>query len=590
MIAFILHKTNKHKKDNENKSFFVFEKQTFLENVSEIENYSIVSNCLLTDYTKPENNNSKIIEEFKINNNEFLKNIKGEFSFGIWDNNKKTFFGARDRVGVKPFYYYNDNNIFIYSSSLKYIKERLKLTYLNKFWISDLLSGIVYDKTSTLYKEIFRLPPAHYLIVNENNFEIKKYWELKANKIENITDNEAVLLFKEKLFNAVNSRFFANITGTELSGGLDSSGVTSIVAIHAKELNSKIYSFSHRLSDNFSNKIYPFTDEREFSNLVLNKYPNINFSPIYSEEKGIIEPINKVIDILGSIPYNTLTYFFDELFETAQKNNVKILMSGFGGDEIASNHGKYYLSDLAKQFKFKKLQAELNSNFFSKKYISFLLQKNIPSLFKFYKILKNNKTWQETKFNNSLINKEFAEKTNLKKRYWQRYNYSNVKTFDNFIISKFNEHYIQSRLETVGEVARHYEIEQTHPLLDTELIETYLNLPNHLKYKNGINRFLFREALNNVLPQEIYKRNDKTKATVPNIWHRMQKDLNKIQVENIYINPILFNKQKLLIETKINNIKIDDKKINQNIFQQAITLQLFLNSKHYKASNHTNLF
>ncbi len=544
MLAFVLHKTNKYKKEKQKQQYFVFEKQTFLEHFDETERYEIISNCLITNYTKPETYNKQILDLYDKYNYRMFDQLKGEFSFGIWDKQKQTFFGGRDRVGVKPFYYYNDNDIFIYSTTLKYIKDFFGFTELNEYWIADALSGIVYDKTSTQFSKIFRMPPAHYMTVNKEKFEIKQYWELKVNKIENISEEEAIKLFREKLFNAVNSRFFPHITGTELSGGLDSSGVTSIAAIRAKEMGSKLYSYSQRLNDNDIGKYHPFKDERFFSDLLALKYNNLILNSVTPKNKGIINSMEKTINIFGAPVYNPLSYYFDIIYENAKKNNINLILSGYGGDEIVSNNGILILKDLVKSFNLYNLKKYTNVDSF----IKTLIKTYTPTLYKILIRLYKGTTPYEYKLNNSLLNDFYFKKFNIKQRYIKTYN-TTFKSFDKHIISKFYSHYISNRLEELGIIAREYNIEQTHPLLDIELVEIYLNIPNKFKYNKNYNRTLFRMSLRDILPLEILYRNDKTGATIPTTMYRIYLDLNKIKkCKSEYVRKELFNKKINVLE------------------------------------------
>ncbi len=568
MLAFVLHKTNKYKKDNQEQQYFVFEKQTFLEHFDETETHSIISNCLITNYTKPETYNKQILDLYKQKNTELFTELKGEFSFGIWDKQKQTFFGGRDRVGVKPFYYYNDDDIFIYSTTLKYIKDFFGFTELNEYWIADALSGIVYDKTSTQFPKIFRMPPAHYIIVDKEKFEIKRYWELKVNKIENISEEEAIKLFREKLFEAVNSRFFPHITGTELSGGLDSSGVTSIAAIRAKEKGSKLYSYSQRMADKYIGKIPPYKDEREYSDLVAKMYPNIVLRPITAEDRGIIEPMKKVIDIVGAPTHNTLTYLFDEMYEKIQLDNIKILLSGFGGDEFVSNKGVFYLQELADKKQWGELKKQLSCNYLSHIFIKYFIKKNISCYYN-KQIIKKKIKSQSKKI---LLNEDFIVKNKIKDRLELFFNKKiiNPQNID-------NKHYIQNRLEETSLLSTNNNFDISYPLLDIDLIELYININSKYKYKLGVNRYLYRTALINIIHTDIINRDDKTGATVPNIYHRLNSDIKIIEYKSKLINQSLFNQS-------LNNMKIyieNDTSVNviPEILLRTIMLEYYFKEK-----------
>ena len=193
-----------------------------------------------------------------------LEKLRGMFAFGIWDQPNNRLVIARDRLGIKPLYYYHDKNIFLFSSELRSIlATNLVKAEISKSGLFQYLSYGRLGSTETIIKSIHELPPGHYLIADKNGIKITKYWELIESK--NLF-NPSIPLTKQietTLEDSVRIRLVSDVPlGAFLSGGIDSSAIVGIMtANNSKQINT--------LSVNFHEKIY---DESKFSNLIANKY------------------------------------------------------------------------------------------------------------------------------------------------------------------------------------------------------------------------------------------------------------------------------------------------------------------------------
>jgi asparagine synthase (glutamine-hydrolysing) len=164
-----------------------------------------------------------------------VDHLQGDFSFGIWDVAAKTLFCARDHLGIKPFYYSDFGKVFVFSNTLNCLRQHpLVTTELNEAAIGDfLLFGLNYDKATTTFRDIQRLPPAHSLVVSRDKLEIKKYWQPPTEgRIRYARSDEYLERFAELLQGAVEDRLRTDKVGIFLSGGLDSGAV----AATAKEI------------------------------------------------------------------------------------------------------------------------------------------------------------------------------------------------------------------------------------------------------------------------------------------------------------------------------------------------------------------
>ncbi len=173
---------------------------------------------------------------------DFLNLLNGAFSFCIYDIKKERYFCARDRYGKKPFYYFEQDGKFIFSSMIKPIIKLLGYTpKLNKVALSQYLQYFTPLAPHTFYQDILKLDKSSYLLYEKGKLSIKKYYKIKTYKA--IKDEKSALESIEKLLvNSVQQRLKSDVeVGTLLSGGIDSSLISTIYAQHT---NHQINTFS----------------------------------------------------------------------------------------------------------------------------------------------------------------------------------------------------------------------------------------------------------------------------------------------------------------------------------------------------------
>jgi asparagine synthase (glutamine-hydrolysing) len=464
--------------------------------------------------------------------------LTGDFSFAIWDIEKKELFCARDHFGVKPLNYYVDKEQFIFSTEIRGIlsQKNLKLTVDQQF-IADTISIIKSEHYRTTFNEIKKLPPAHFLHLKNEKLTILPYWKLKPAKNNFKNDSEYLAHFKKRLFQAVKRRIQDPVNyGAELSGGIDSSSITSIAAQHVA-----LKTFSHVMPEAQIGKIHPFKDEKKYIHL-LTDFCNLKDRYfVTSENSGITDALKNSLSLNRCIVQQNFSVFSDQLYKTAGEQNTQVLLSGFGGDEVVTSKSGSYLKEISNGQRLKK---DLQKQGYPPVKIFWTQQKlrlknAFPGLIEILIQLLKGKKWWASKYKNLAVNKSFRDKLNIKNRYFNYYN--NIKR-DNLIdqsIERITHPHVAQRLEYSSLAAKQYGIEYRYPLLDKDLIEFYLSMPPHLKAQNGILRYAIRQAMKGYLPDEIRWRNDKSGATIPTVFLRTLKDKDKIMeiIEQAKSNP-----------------------------------------------------
>ena len=270
-----------------------------------------------------------LYEEEDVN---FLNKLNGQWAFSIWDSVKKRLFIARDRVGIRPLYYTFHNDTFIFASEIKAlftlpeisrIIDPLALDQIFTFWTT--LSG------TTCFKGIHELLPGHYAIVNGNGFREQKYWEIplfsrdhwRTDHIDELSEK-----VRELLVDAVKIRLRADVpVGTYLSGGLDSSGVTSIVS---RKFNGNVMTFGIRFSEE---QFDEGSHQQEMTQFLGVKHQEISV-----DSQSIANSFLDAVWYCEKPLLRTAPAPLYLLSKLVRQSEIKVVLTGEGADEF---HGGY---------------------------------------------------------------------------------------------------------------------------------------------------------------------------------------------------------------------------------------------------------
>ncbi len=273
-----------------------------------------------------------IIRLYQKYEKDFLNKLEGMFSFCLYDMKKNRFFCARDRFGKKPFFYYLKDNKFIFSSSLNSIITILGFTpTLNKVALSKYMQYFVSFGEDSFYKDIKKLEASSYLIYENSNLFIKKYY--KINTYKKIKDEKTALKdIEELLFSSVSKRIEADVeVGCLLSGGIDSS---LLCALYTKISGKKINTFSvgYEGYDNYC--------ELKYAKIASDAISS-NHHALKINQKDFISNLDFALDALeephgdsAAIPLYCLT-------KKIHKSGIKTVLSGEGSDELFLGYDNY---------------------------------------------------------------------------------------------------------------------------------------------------------------------------------------------------------------------------------------------------------
>jgi asparagine synthase (glutamine-hydrolysing) len=266
---------------------------------------------------------------------ECLSHFDGMFAFALWDEQEKILFCARDRFGEKPFYYAQCEGLFFASEVNALMQANIATERDNGMLMQFLISGNTIDaadNSRTFYKNIKKLPAAHYLTyhVNEQQLRVKRYWKVDIAG-DRVIEREAVERIHELLTVSVSRRLRSDVAiGASLSGGLDSSGVVSYLSAAGVK---KLDTFTAR---------FPGFDKNEEESAMrvsfLSGYNNYGVVPTADELAGDFEKLAFHHDVPVA---SASIYAQYRVYRLAADQNVTVLLDGQGADEVFGGYDHY---------------------------------------------------------------------------------------------------------------------------------------------------------------------------------------------------------------------------------------------------------
>ncbi len=435
-----------------------------------------------------------------------VEKLRGMFALAIWNRTKKELFIARDRLGVKPLYYFHDEigNLF-FGSEIKTILEAAAVKpELNYNALPDQFANHGTSKDETLFVGVKRLLPGHTMFWEDGNLTIKKYWDISFEpKHDSRNDSEYIEEWRDLFTESVKLRLMADVPlGMFLSGGIDSSAIAAVMSTMVDE---PIKTFSVGFAEREAN-------EFEFARIVANKYKTehheITITPeqFFAELPKLIWHEDEPIGFDSSIPL----YFVSKL----AGQHVKVVLTGEGSDEIMAGYGRYakalQLLNYGEKYESvtpKFLRSIIKSGASAvggKLTRTFLTRDNdIENLF-----LDN-----FALFGKSMQTKLFSAETKSRIAEQNPYFYQNQwleETDATEILDKLlyvdSKTYLHELLMKQDQMSMAASIESRVPFLDHKLVELTAKMPTNMKLRGTTTKFLLKEAMKGILPDEILYR------------------------------------------------------------------------------------
>ncbi len=506
-----------------------------------------------------------LIEAYKAYGTKCLDFFNGMFSFVLFDIRQNIIFAARDRTGVKPFYYIKNETTFAFASEHKAL---LSLPFVNatlnhRAAFDYFIFGAIEAEAEGLFSEIFELLPSHFLtidlnVINTQNhttnaFKIEKYFELQPNtsyEKYNLKNFETYRKQTHEIVkNAIRLRLRSDVSvGSCLSGGVDSS--TLVCTINELLQQAK----KHDYKDQIGERQKVFTscfedenfDEQKWARLVVEQ-TQAHWYKTFPTREALTKDLETLIYAQDIPMFSSSTYAQFRVMQLVQEQGVKVVLDGQGADELFGGYQPHYAGlwqELLRNWQFLELAKALKAT------------DKISNSIKFWtkSLLKHNGV--------SYLPKGLQNRFNL--HYFNDLQYLN-KDWIYSNIDRYNE-YATQRIETLSQML-HYEyfghplkqllkcedrcsmwfgIESRTPFADDlELMQHAFSMPSVYKIHHGTRKHILREAFKDSLPEPIYNRHDKMGFVTPtNHWMSEMREDIRPYFENSQSG--IFNKKLLL--------------------------------------------
>ena len=432
----------------------------------------------------------------------------GMFAFALFDKQDKKLFLVRDRLGIKPLYYGYNNEVFLFSSELKAIRKHPEFSgQINREAILLLLQYSYIPSPHSIYKNVKKLLPGHILIVDMHNkaslsYRLQDYWILDS-VVENGLKNpfrgsveEAIESLENLLCDSVNLRMVSDVPiGAFLSGGIDSSLVTSLMQAQSKQPVKTFTIGFHELK----------YDEAKYAKAVAN-HLGTDHTELYVSPEKAMSVIPK-LPLIYDEPFSDSSQIPTILVSQLARNNVTVVLSGDGGDELFYGYSRYFFA--AKVYQkynmipngMRRLISKIIYKSGMQKYRKLKLVAEVLSLDtkeEFYNRITT--AWKDPA---CVVTGVDGNITNILDK---RYLVGNL-DLPNYMMYLDQITYLPDDiLVKMDRASMAVGLEARVPLLDHRVVEFSWSLPLNLKLHNGQSKWALRQVLYKYLPSTIFDR------------------------------------------------------------------------------------
>jgi asparagine synthase (glutamine-hydrolysing) len=475
-------------------------------------------NCKTTSDTEV------ILKGFILKGVSIFNELNGMFAFAIWDNQQKEMVIARDRLGIKPFYYLHSSTEFLFGSELKSLLAIRKFV-VNPQAIADFLYLGYTPEDTTFYLNILKFPAGHYGILKNNQLTIQSFWKAEdkilpqKNVFRSVDDAKSEL--KRLLTSSIEYRLISDVAvGTFLSGGTDSSVVTAI----AQSISSKpVKTFSIGFKEAKFN-------EAEHAKKVAKHLGTEHHEYILSQKEAL-DLFDDLINVYDE-PFADSSCIPTMLVSQMAKKEVTVALSGDGGDELFMGYGAYKWArrlDNAAFKNFGKIAASAlkMGNNRTKRVANLINTPNSRS------IKSHIFSQEQYYFTEKEIDQLFTTKyCKLKPHIHEEYAYNRkLNAAEDQAFFDLKNYLKDDLLKKVDIASMVHSLEVRVPILDYRIVEFALNLDENFKRYKGEDKYLLKQLLYDYAPQSLFNR-PKWGFGLPLVtW--LKEDLNYMIDENL---------------------------------------------------------
>ena len=452
----------------------------------------------------------------------FVKKLNGMFAIALWDKSKSRLILARDRLGKKPLYYWQDEGDLVFASELKSIfeiesfKKEIRLDAVYDFFAYQYVPD-----PKTIFKHVYKLEPAHYMVFEEGRERKECYWQLNFEVNQFETEQELETKLDRIIRDCTKHRMISDVPlGAFLSGGVDSSG---IVAMMSQENDKAVTTCSIGFDDEKYNEV-------EFARIVANQYQSDHHE--FFIRQNMLDDLDEIVGYFDepfADPSLVPTYHVSKL----ARQQVTVALAGDGGDELFAGYEKYTNDDRENKLK---------------RYFPSLLRTLVFAPLGKVLMGSSNNTFKRAGSLLSSIGSSpsrgfYISNSQMSDVVWEKIVKTEVKkALSGYHPSQITEHHyneaqtkdhlskiLYTDLKTylpgdilvkVDRMSMAHSLEVRAPLLDYTLAEFATSIPSDFKYRDGEKKYILKNTFKKLLPDEILYRKKMGFAVPLASWFR----------------------------------------------------------------------
>ncbi|NPV90655.1 MAG: asparagine synthase (glutamine-hydrolyzing) [Firmicutes bacterium] len=469
-----------------------------------------------------------IVHAYEEYGEDCLKYFIGMFSFAVWDEKKQTLFCARDRLGVKPFYYWQDDAGFLFASEIKALLAAGRIEAVeDRDSLQEYLvfQTVLADKT--LFKGVKKLLPGYYLLLGKNGEIIKnqQYWDLNFNMDFDHTEEYFIDRLRVLLEDSVKIRLRSDVAlGAHLSGGLDSSTMVCLASM-LNSTGESLKTFTGAFDEG------PEFDESHYARLVSEK-AGTEYLQVNPGSQDFVDLLPRIIYFMDE-PSAGPGVFPQYMVSRLASEHVKVVLGGQGGDEIFAGYARYLIGYLEECLKGAIEETEGRAQYAAT--LSSIIP-SLPMLQQYVPMLRY--FWSDGLFESQekryfrlmdrsggvkdIYNPDiFCDGVKVFKEFENIFSGSNAGSFLNRMLYFDIKVHLPALLHVEDRTSMAWGLESRVPLLDHRIVELIASIPPVIKFKGGQPKYLFRKAVKNIVPEKVMERKDKMGFPVPlHLWFK----------------------------------------------------------------------
>jgi asparagine synthase (glutamine-hydrolysing) len=555
----------------------------------EIYNYKELRSELSSSWTFTSDSDTEtILAGYNRHYHASLEHLRGMFAFAIWDESRQELFAARDRFGIKPFYYAVVDGCFLFASEAKALLPFMPAIETDEDALSEYFSFQYLLGEKTMFSGIYQLMPGHCLRIKDGDIKIWKYWDLDYTHDHSLTLEASQDRLRDLVNESLDIHLRSDVpVSSYLSGGVDSSIVALLMGDRAE---NKFGTFHGKFTE------YQGYDESHYAQLVADKIDQKLFT-IDITSKDFSDNLQKVmyhLDFPVAGPGSFPQYMVSKL----ASEHIKVILGGQGGDEVFGGYARYMIAYMERA-----LLAEIDPT--SNLSLPMSLNEISPNL----GLLKEYKPLLGQFFQQNLFG-DFDQRyfrlcdrsTDFQGEIAPQY-LGNPAVFDRFksvfydetkianndylnLVTRFDlKCLLPALLQVEDRVSMAHSIESRVPLLDHKVVEFAASIPPQIKFSKGRMKYMLRSSYEQMVPSEILNRRDKMGFPVP-LKEWFTGDLKEFVADNML-------SRKARSRSYINPINIDDMIANSGRYSRKIwaliSLELWQQSFHDRQNDYKEL-